>query len=162
MPTRTPTIRMRSLSATSFAPNSPPSALQSRGSRRRSRHVILPTYGTRPGCIIRMAGAPKSGNGTTRYACNTKQPSQPRKARTGAMLSGWTGWTTTPARSNATIIPGVDDADVGWRVIEYHMAKPHEREIGRGRTPREAIDDAMSQGTGDGKESPTIQPVKDL
>lgn len=38
---------------------------------------------------------------------------------------------------------GGDDTDIGWRVIEYYMAKPNEREIGSGKTPREAIDAAI-------------------
>lgn len=44
---------------------------------------------------------------------------------------------------------GGDDSDVHWVVIEHHMAKPHEREIGRSFSdePREAID-AARQGTG--------------
>lgn len=37
-----------------------------------------------------------------------------------------------------------EDADVYFDVIEHHMAKPHERIIGTGRTVREAIDNSMS------------------
>jgi hypothetical protein len=45
---------------------------------------------------------------------------------------------------------GAGDADVGWRVIEYHMSKPHERTVGEvfRDDPRSAIDAAM-KGTGD-------------
>ncbi len=41
---------------------------------------------------------------------------------------------------------GGDDADVIWVVIEHHMAKPNEREIGRSITddPRGAIDAARA------------------
>lgn len=38
---------------------------------------------------------------------------------------------------------GGDDSDIAWIVIEHHMAKPHERQIGHGRTPKEAIDAAL-------------------
>lgn len=41
---------------------------------------------------------------------------------------------------------GGDDADIGWHVIEYHMAKPHERRIGYGKTPQEALDAAKGAG----------------
>lgn len=34
---------------------------------------------------------------------------------------------------------GGGDFDVGWEVIEHHMAEPQERVIGRGRTPMEAM-----------------------
>ena len=39
---------------------------------------------------------------------------------------------------------GFDDYSIQWRVIEHHMAKPHEREIGRSfeDDPRAAIDHA--------------------
>lgn len=54
----------------------------------------------------------------------------------------------TQERNFWAVIPedeptGGDDADVGWHVIEYHMAKPHERRIGYGKTPRQAIDAAI-------------------
>lgn len=39
---------------------------------------------------------------------------------------------------------GGDDADVGWIVIEHHMAEPKERTIGYGNTPLEAINDAQA------------------
>lgn len=39
---------------------------------------------------------------------------------------------------------GAGDADIGWRVIEHHMAKPHERVVGEAfeDDPRKAIDAA--------------------
>lgn len=37
---------------------------------------------------------------------------------------------------------GGDDYDIGWRVIEHHMAEPCERIIGYGTTPLEALKDA--------------------
>ena len=41
---------------------------------------------------------------------------------------------------------GGDDSEVYWKVIEHHMAKPHEREIGRSYRdePRQAIRAAMA------------------
>lgn len=44
---------------------------------------------------------------------------------------------------------GGDDYDVEWQVIEYHMAQPEKRIIGRGRTPSEAIDHAMAEPSGE-------------
>lgn len=38
--------------------------------------------------------------------------------------------------------PGMDDAEVGWEVIEYHMAKPHERVVASGSTPLRAMREA--------------------
>jgi len=40
---------------------------------------------------------------------------------------------------------GGDDTEIVWQVVEYHMAKPYERQLGYGRTPREAIDAAKSR-----------------
>lgn len=43
---------------------------------------------------------------------------------------------------------GFDDCDVGWMVIEHHMADPKERQVGiMGDTPREAITSAMKGET---------------
>ncbi len=39
--------------------------------------------------------------------------------------------------------PGGDDADMHYEVYEFHMAKPHKRSIGWGKTAREAIASAM-------------------
>jgi hypothetical protein len=41
---------------------------------------------------------------------------------------------------------GQGDADIGWRVIEHHMGKPHERIVGEAYTddPRKAIDAAIA------------------
>lgn len=39
---------------------------------------------------------------------------------------------------------GSGDADIGWHVVTHHMAEPHEREVGFGKTPLEAIRDAQS------------------
>lgn len=46
-------------------------------------------------------------------------------------------------------IADTGDADVGWEVIEHHMAKPHERLIGQGRTPRKALMDALHSKDGE-------------
>lgn len=40
---------------------------------------------------------------------------------------------------------GGDDCDVAWVVIEHYEAAPQERQIGYGRTPQEAIDDARNR-----------------
>ena len=34
---------------------------------------------------------------------------------------------------------GAGDYDIEWVVIEHHMAEPHEREIGRGRSVLKAL-----------------------
>lgn len=46
--------------------------------------------------------------------------------------------------------PGGDDADVGWRVIEFHRTKPYERIVAEVYTddPRAAIDAARGVGGG--------------
>lgn len=45
---------------------------------------------------------------------------------------------------------GQGDADVGWTVIEHHMAAPHEREVGiGGDTVRDAIRAAIAQKEGE-------------
>lgn len=41
---------------------------------------------------------------------------------------------------------GGDDADVGWEVISHWQAKPQERVEGRGKTPLEALNDAIDKG----------------
>ncbi|MGX9392523.1 hypothetical protein ACWX0K_20550 [Nitrobacteraceae bacterium UC4446_H13] len=41
---------------------------------------------------------------------------------------------------------GGGDADVGWEVVGHHMAKPFERVVAFGRTPREAIATAIRSG----------------
>lgn len=46
---------------------------------------------------------------------------------------------------------GGDDYDVGWEVVEHHMAKPHDRRIGFGGTPREALAAAIRSGGEDQK-----------
>lgn len=47
--------------------------------------------------------------------------------------------------------PGGDDGDVGWVVIEHHMAAPNERQVGYGKTPQEAIRAALAgEGRDDG------------
>lgn len=38
------------------------------------------------------------------------------------------------------------DSDIEWRVFSSHMAEPRRREIGYGRTPREALNAAMQEG----------------
>lgn len=42
-----------------------------------------------------------------------------------------------------TVQAGRDDADVAWVVIQHYMAAPKEREIGTGKTPRQAITAAI-------------------
>ncbi len=55
---------------------------------------------------------------------------------------------TVDLRCHDAPTPGGDDADVFWTVVEHHMAKPHEREIGWGNNAREAIDAAIkAQGS---------------
>lgn len=44
-----------------------------------------------------------------------------------------------------SIPTGGDDADVGWEVVEHHMAKPHERVVAIGCTPTEALRCAASE-----------------
>lgn len=39
-------------------------------------------------------------------------------------------------------IHGMDDADIGWEIVQHHMARPRERVIGRGTTPLEAAETA--------------------
>lgn len=41
---------------------------------------------------------------------------------------------------------GADDADIGWRVVEHHMAKPNERTVAEvfRDDPRQAIDAAIA------------------
>ena len=39
---------------------------------------------------------------------------------------------------------GAGDADVGWNVIEHHMAPPKERIVGTGNNPAAALADALS------------------
>jgi len=38
---------------------------------------------------------------------------------------------------------GGGDFDIAWNVIEHYMAEPRERKIGYGRTPVEAIKEAL-------------------
>jgi hypothetical protein len=42
---------------------------------------------------------------------------------------------------------GAGDADIGWNVIEHHMAPPKERIVGTGSSPIEAIQDALTSST---------------
>jgi hypothetical protein len=44
----------------------------------------------------------------------------------------------------------MSDDDIGWRVIEHHMAKPHERTVAEvfRDDPRQAIDVAMRAAHG--------------
>ncbi|EKS37798.1 hypothetical protein [Afipia clevelandensis] len=41
---------------------------------------------------------------------------------------------------------GAGDADIGWHIVEHHMAPPKERIIGYGNAPLDALMDAMSRG----------------
>ena len=38
---------------------------------------------------------------------------------------------------------GGGDSDIGWIVVEHNQAEPKERTIGRGKTPAEAIEQAL-------------------
>lgn len=38
---------------------------------------------------------------------------------------------------------GAGDADIGWEIVEHHMAPPKERIIGRGNSPMEALNEAL-------------------
>lgn len=51
---------------------------------------------------------------------------------------------TVDLRCHSVVLPGCDDADIYWNVIEHHMAEPNEREIGWGNTARQAIDAAIA------------------
>ena len=46
---------------------------------------------------------------------------------------------------------GGGDADIGWNVVEHHMAPPQERVVGIGGSPLEAVQDALAatSSTGD-------------
>ena len=45
-----------------------------------------------------------------------------------------------------TDIPtGGDDYDIGWIIVEHHIVEPRERIIGRGKTPIEAITEALKE-----------------
>lgn len=44
---------------------------------------------------------------------------------------------------------GCGDADVVWEVVQHHMAKPHDRVIATGSTPREALAAAIRAGRGE-------------
>lgn len=41
---------------------------------------------------------------------------------------------------------GAGDADIGWQIIEHHMAPPKERVVGYGNSPIEALNDALAGG----------------
>lgn len=45
-------------------------------------------------------------------------------------------------------IQGMDDADIGWEVIEHHMAAPKERRIAFASSPIEALKLAISKNGG--------------
>jgi hypothetical protein len=49
-------------------------------------------------------------------------------------------------RCIAIPIADTGDADIDWVVIEHHMAKPHEREVGRGSTPVKALQSSRKAG----------------
>lgn len=51
-------------------------------------------------------------------------------------------WLESEADDLRTVTTGEDDYD--WIVISHHMAKPHEREVGRANTARAAIDAART------------------
>lgn len=38
---------------------------------------------------------------------------------------------------------GAGDADIGWEIVEHHMAPPKERIIGRGNSPMKALNEAL-------------------
>ncbi len=43
-------------------------------------------------------------------------------------------------------VPTGEDYDIEWHVVEHYMAKPKERIIGYGKTPLEAIEQALKGG----------------
>lgn len=67
-----------------------------------------------------------------------------------------TGWLDMIEREGWTLrgrdVPtGGDDYDVVWEVVEHYMAEPHDRVIGTGSTPLEALQDAASPHTETGE-----------
>ena len=50
----------------------------------------------------------------------------------------------------ARLITGADDADIGWRVVEHHVATPTERTVAEvfRDNPRQAIDAAIQAVSG--------------
>lgn len=76
-------------------------------------------------------------------------PPQPQDAEDAARLDSLLdrSWKLEPFEIPA---PGGDDADVGWRVIEFHQTKPYERVVAEVYTddPRAAIDAARAAGGG--------------
>ncbi|MBR8007174.1 hypothetical protein [Burkholderia vietnamiensis] len=74
----------------------------------------------------------------------TPQP-EPRAEVTDTMRLDWLRDETCDLRC-IDIPTGAGDSEVRWVVVQHHMSKPHEREIGRSTTeePREAIDAART------------------
>ncbi|MCA8198315.1 nuclear transport factor 2 family protein [Burkholderia vietnamiensis] len=74
----------------------------------------------------------------------TPQP-EPRAEVTDTMRLDWLRDETCDLRC-IDIPTGAGDSEVRWVVVQHHMSKPHEREIGRSHSedPREAIDAART------------------
>lgn len=49
-----------------------------------------------------------------------------------------------------SIATGGDDYVVGWRVVQHYQAKPHDRIIGFGNSPAEAIKNARATLSAEG------------
>jgi Lar family restriction alleviation protein len=67
-------------------------------------------------------------------------PSVPDEVRKDAERLDWLESEIDDLRAVTT-----GDDDYEWVVISHHIAKPHEREIGRGKTARAAIDAALAE-----------------
>lgn len=77
-------------------------------------------------------------------AAHPGQP-EPRAEVTDTQRLDWLRDETCDLRC-IDVPTGGGDSDVRWVVLQHHMSKPHEREIGRSATeePREAIDAART------------------
>jgi hypothetical protein len=85
-------------------------------------------------------GRPTMSCQAERYASPTADPA-PTAPEVAAIR--WLEDETCDLRCVEWPTPMGDDADVGWNVVQHHMAKPPERVIGIGRTPLEAVADAQ-------------------
>ena len=73
-------------------------------------------------------------------ATTSQAPSVPDGVRKDAERLDWLESEIDDLRAVTT-----GDDDYEWVVISHHIAKPHEREIGRGKTARAAIDAALAE-----------------
>ncbi len=46
---------------------------------------------------------------------------------------------------------GGGDSDIGWEAVQHHMAKPHDRVVGFGKTPKEALQAALTASKASGE-----------